>query len=71
MVPGDGVNGPLYFFVFLNEPMTPSPGTISNIFPRATDPPACRRWGEAEEEKGPVDLFPAERTDEPLAARRP
>ena len=25
----------------------------------------CGKWGEAEYEKGPVDLFPAEPTDEP------
>jgi hypothetical protein len=26
---------------------------------------SCGRWGEAEKEKGPVDLFPTEPTIEP------
>ena len=34
--------------------------------------PQCGRWGETETEKGPVDLFPVEPTDEATyVARRP
>ena len=49
--------------------------------PRQPEPRYAResgRWGEADNvyhkvhiEKGPVDLFPAEPTDEPFMARRP
>ena len=52
--------------------------TIIHFFktpaPRQPEPRYAResgRWGEAEKEKGPVDLFPAEPTDEPFMARRP
>ena len=31
----------------------------------------CGRWGEVESEKGPVDLFPTEPTDEAFWPRRP
>ncbi len=31
----------------------------------------CGGWGEAETEKGPVDLFPAERTERRTNAARP
>lgn len=37
----------------------------------ALDNYGCGRWGEADTEKGPVDLFLAEPTDEQPAARRP
>ena len=35
------------------------------------DKNSCGRWGEADTEKGPADLFPAEPTDEQFTARRP
>lgn len=54
---------------------------IQAAAPRQPEPHYAResgRWGEADNvhrkmhiEKGPVDLFPAEPTDEPFIARRP
>ena len=37
-----------------------------STFPTISAP--CGRWGEADKEKGPVDLFPAEPTDEAFQA---
>jgi len=44
-----------------------TPETLDfSTFPTISAP--CGRWGEADTEKGPVDLFPAEPTDEAFQA---